>query len=137
MCTHTSSAHVIRFRHPHGVFTCVRVLHLSNMLNIEFLLCLSVVLYHCLYGKWLKCVKCGCYVCKSCLSMCSYNKSIHDLWIMLQWDFSVILIRCFVSLSLRWICKGVAFTFKLAIYVKYLLILCFSMRTAGGRSCGE
>ena len=26
-------AHVIRFRHPHGVFTCVRVLHPSNMLN--------------------------------------------------------------------------------------------------------
>ena len=43
MCTHTSSAHAIRFRHPHGVFTCVRVLHPSNMLNIEFLLCLSVV----------------------------------------------------------------------------------------------
>jgi len=35
---HKSS--VIRFRHPHGVFTCVRVLHPSNMLNIEFLFCL-------------------------------------------------------------------------------------------------
>jgi len=67
---HTSSAHVIRFRHPHGVFTCVRVLHPSNMLNIGFLFCLSVVLLHCFYGKWLKCVKCGCYVCKSCLSLC-------------------------------------------------------------------
>jgi len=44
MCTYTSSAHARRFRHPHGVFTCVRVLHPSNMLNIEFILCLSVVL---------------------------------------------------------------------------------------------
>jgi len=63
---HTSSAHAIRFCHPHGVFTCVRVLHPSNMLNIEFLFCLSVVLYHCFYGKVLKCVKCECYMCKSC-----------------------------------------------------------------------
>jgi len=68
-CSHVY-AHVIRFRHPHGVFTCVRVLHPSNMLNIEFLFCLSVVLYHCFYGKLLKCVKCRCYVCKSCLSLC-------------------------------------------------------------------
>ena len=123
---HTSSAHAIRFRHPHGVFTCVRVLHPSNMLNIEFLFCLlSVVLYNCFYGKWLKCVKCGFYVCKSCLSLCLHNKSIHDLWIMLQWDFGVILIRCFVSFSLRWICKKVFFHFKSTIYVKYLLILLF------------
>jgi len=138
MCTHTSSAHTIRFRHPHGSFTCVRVLYPSNMLNIEFLVCVSVVLYHCFYGKWLKCVKCGCYVCKSCLSMCYHNKSIHDLWIMLQWDFGVILICCFVSLSLRWFCKGVAFTFKSAKYMSNTnWYFCFSMRTAGGRWCGE
>ena len=35
-CSHVY-AQVIRFRHPHGVFTCVRVLHPSNMLNIELL----------------------------------------------------------------------------------------------------
>jgi len=62
MCTHTSSAHVVRFRHSHWVFTCVRVIHPSNMLNIELLyriaFCLSVVLYHCFYSKLLKCVKC-------------------------------------------------------------------------------
>ena len=40
MRAHTSSAHAIRFRHPHGVFTCVRVLHPSNIMNIEFFVCL-------------------------------------------------------------------------------------------------
>ena len=137
MCTHTSSAHAIRFRHPHGVFTCVRVLHPSDMLNTECLVCLSVVLYNCFYGKWLKCVKCGCYVCKSFLSLCYHNKSIHDLWIMLQWYFGVILIRCFVSLSLRWICKGVLSLLNQQYMSKTYWYFCFSMITAGGRCCVE
>jgi len=129
MCAYTSSAHVIRTRHPllssaRGVHMCTRP---SSVRYVEYRISFvsSVVLYHCFYSKWLKCVKCGCYVCKTCFSMCLHNKSIHDLWIMLQWGFCVILIRCFVSLSLRWIRKGAAFTFKSAIYVKYLLILLF------------
>jgi len=129
MCAYTSSAHVIRTRHllpstARGVHMCTRP---SSVKYVEYRISFvsSVVLYHCFYGKWLKCVKYRCYVCKTCFSMCLHNKSIHDLWNMLQWDFGVILFHSFVSLSLRWICKGVAFTFKSAIYVKYLLILFF------------
>jgi len=33
--------------------------------------------------------------------------------------------------------KGVAFTFKSAIYVKYLLILLFFNENGRGRCCGE
>ena len=129
--SHTSSASVIRFRHPDGVFPCESVLHPSNN-YVEYIIAisLSVVLYHCFYDKLLKCLKCGCYVCKSCLS-CDSIKYIQDSWIMLQVDFGVILIYCFFSLSLRWICKAVAFTFKSANYVKYLLIHFFNGNISG------
>jgi len=130
MCTHTPSASVIRVRHPlppsaRGVQMCKRPLSVKYV-EYRIAFCLSV-LYNCFYGKLLKCVKCGCYVCKSCLTLCLDNKSVHDSWIMLQWDFVAILhmIHCFVSFSLKWICKGVAFTFESAIYVKYLLIQIF------------
>jgi len=72
---HTSSAHVIRTRHPHtssarGVHMCSRPLSVKYV-EYRILFFLSVVLYHCFYGKLLKCLKCGCYmyVCKSCLSL--------------------------------------------------------------------
>ena len=48
---HKSS--VIRFRHPHGVFTRVRVLHPSNMLNIEFRFCL---LWFCIIAFTVNCL---------------------------------------------------------------------------------
>ena len=133
MWTHTSSVHVIRLRHPDGVFTCESVLHPSNN-YVEYIIAfsLSVVLYHCFYDKLLKCFKCGCYVCKPCLS-CDSIKNIYRIreLHMLQLDFGVILIHCFFSLSLRWICKSFAFTFKSAKYVKYLLIHFFQWEQQG------
>ena len=57
-------AHIIR--HPllsfaRGVHMCTRPSFVKYF-EYRIALCLSVVLYHCFYGKLLKCVECGCYV---------------------------------------------------------------------------
>jgi len=72
-CSHVY-AYVIRTRHPlplsaRGVHVCTRP---SSVKYVEHRIafCLFVVLCNCFYGKLLKCVKCGFYMCKSSLWLC-------------------------------------------------------------------